>query len=166
MTRHFPAFMLNFQPLLRSRLVGFSALFVCLFSLSVDAVVPTIRLSPKPSSQPKVVRGFLRGTVGLHNIVGEKDQRKKRCMGYGSATPDHQLSVTNRRSKLSLQVRSRAKDTTLFVRGPNNSIFCADDSALGKDAGLILSNLKPGLYEVWVGAFDNGDRFSYTLSIR
>lgn len=154
------------QPRRLNKLLGFTALLVGLSWTTASTASQIVRLSGDSSPQVKVLRGYLRGTVGLHNIVGNRDQRRQRCMGYGSASPDHQIEITQNLSRISLQVRSRARDTTLVIRGPKNSIFCADDSQLGKDAGMTLSNLQPGLYQVWVGAFDSGDKFPYTLSIR
>ena len=148
------------------RMLGLAALFICLVPITAIANTQTVQLSKQTLNQPKRFRGYIRGTVGLHNIVGERDQLRRRCMGYGSASPDYQLEVTEGMPSLALQVRSRAKDTTLVIKGPNNRILCADDSALGKDAGMTLQNLEPGLYQVWVGAFEIGDRFSYTLSLQ
>lgn len=157
--------MFNFKKCSRLSLIGLVALMASLFP-TAEVASQTIRLSAQPSNQPKVVRGYVRGTVGLHNIVGERDRQQQRCMGYGSASPDHQLDLTQGLTTVSLQVRSRAKDTTLVIRGPNDAVYCADDSALGKDAGMTLQNLPPGLYQVWVGSFDMGGKFSYTLSIQ
>ena len=146
---------------------------ITLFSL-VSCFIGTFRIpvqaNPIPisagSPNAKILRGYTRGTVGLHNIVGERDQRRNRCMGYGSASPDHQIQLQPGRAQISFQVQSKRRDTTLVVKGPGSSIFCADDSPLGKDAGLKLNNLPPGRYEIWVGAFDAGENFAYTLSIQ
>ena len=133
---------------------------------AVNANIKTVQISSGPQQQ-RLLRGYTRGTVGLHNIVGERDRNRNRCMGYGSTSPDFQLELKQGASnQVDLQVRSKSKDTTLVVRGPGNAVFCADDSNLGKDAGMKLNNLQPGLYQVWVGAFDAGDNFPYTLTIR
>lgn len=144
-------------------LLSFAALLAGVAFSPADASPIQLFSSPRSS---KLLRGYTRGTVGLHNIVGERDQRRNRCMGYGSASPDHQLDLRRGLTDVSLQVRSKFKDSTLVLKGPGNALFCADDSSLGKDAGMKLNKLPPGLYDVWVGAFDAGDNFAYTLSIR
>jgi hypothetical protein len=65
-----------------------------------------------------------------------------------------------------LQLKTRSQDTTLIVEGPNQQLYCADDSPTGhKDAGLVLTNVKAGHYKVWVGTFKPGAGFRYTLSL-
>ncbi|MEM9137474.1 MAG: hypothetical protein AAGB01_09020, partial [Cyanobacteria bacterium P01_F01_bin.42] len=70
--------------------LGFTALATCLIATTASAN-QIVSLPVTQSSQPQVLRGYLRGTVELHNIVGDRDQRRERCMGYGSASPDHQF---------------------------------------------------------------------------
>jgi hypothetical protein len=67
-----------------------------------------------------------------------------------------------------LQVRSKQQqDTTLVVEGPDNQIYCSDDSSQGgKEAELVLTNLKAGNYKVWIGAFEPGAGFRYTLNVK
>ena len=146
----------------------FGALFLITTSISAPALAnrKSILIAARPVRKPLVVRGFIRGTVELHNLVGDRDKANRRCMGYGGAAPDHVLDISKGVSQLSLQVRSSAKDTTLVIKGPNQSLFCADDSKFGKDAGINLTNLTPGRYQVWVGSFDARKNFSYQLSLR
>lgn len=123
------------------------------------------RLSLDASNASKVLRGFAHGSVSLHKLVGDRDSRSKRCMGYGSLTPDHVLSLSQNFKSLKLQVKSNNRDTTLIIKGPNQKIYCADDSSLGKDAGITLHNLKSGDYSVWVGTFEPKQKFPYSLSL-
>ena len=113
------------------------------------------------------VRGYVKGTVALFKTVGDRDSSQKRCMGYGSLTPDHTLQVQQGASRVALQVRTKQQDTTLVVEGPDNRIYCSDDSPQGgKDAGLVLTNVKAGDYKVWVGAFEPGAAFRYSLNVQ
>jgi hypothetical protein len=113
------------------------------------------------------VRGYVKGAVALFKTVGDRDSSQKRCMGYGSLTPDHILEIQQKTSQVTLQLRTKQQDTTLVVEGPDNRLYCSDDSAQGvKDAGLVLSNLNPGSYKVWIGAFEPGAGFRYTLNVQ
>jgi hypothetical protein len=155
--------MLKFTIFRRMSLWSLAAILAGTTSISVNA--NPIQISQGPQ-QSKLLRGFTRGTVGLHNIVGNRDQNQNRCMGYGSASPDHQLELKSGITQISFQVRTQRQDSTLVIKGPGNAVFCADDSSFGKDAGIKLNNLPPGQYEVWVGSFDAGKTFPYTLSIQ
>jgi hypothetical protein len=120
-----------------------------------------------PPAQNVDVRGYVKGAVALFKTVGDRDVNQKRCMGYGSLTPDHTLQVQQSASQVTLQVKTKQQDTTLVVEGPDNRIYCSDDSAQGgKDAGLVLTNVKAGEYKVWIGAFEPGAGFRYTLNVQ
>ncbi|MGB8700469.1 MAG: hypothetical protein WCD18_13725 [Thermosynechococcaceae cyanobacterium] len=125
-----------------------------------------IRVDALEASKSVDVRGYARGTVPLFKTVGDRDSDQKRCMGYGSLAPDHVIEVPKNVSRLMLQLKTRSQDTTLVVAGPNNQLYCADDSLKGdKDAGIVLTNVRAGRYNVWVGAFESGTGFRYTLNI-
>lgn len=122
----------------------------------------SLSLSSGFSSQR--VKGYAKGTIALHRIVGERDVHKNMCLGYGSPTPDHMLVLKNSVSKLRLQVHSQ-RDTTLLIKGPGNRLYCLDDSAQGKDAGWIATQLPAGKYSIWVGSFERGQQFRYTVTV-
>ncbi len=121
-------------------------------------------LSLAPGKAAKNVKGYAKGAVALHKIVGDRDRNNNRCMGYGSPSPDHLLVLQKNFSRLQFQVNS-GKDTTLLLKGPDNKLYCVDDSSKGKDAGFVAKNLKAGSYKVWIGTFDLGDNYRYTLSV-
>jgi hypothetical protein len=126
-----------------------------------------ISLGGADASQNLDVRGYAKGSVALFKTLAERDSAQNRCMGYGSLTPDHTIDISAALPKLTLQLKTRSQDTTLIVEGPNNRLYCVDDSSEGgKDAGLTLTDLKAGTYKVWVGAFEPGAGFRYTLSIQ
>lgn len=113
------------------------------------------------------MRGYVRGTVALFKTVGDRDASQKRCMGYGALTPDHTIQVQQSGAQVKLQIKTNQQDTTLVVEGPDNRLYCADDSPQGgKDAGLVLANAKAGNYKVWIGAFEPGTGFRYTLNVQ
>jgi hypothetical protein len=112
------------------------------------------------------VRGFASATVPLFEAIAERDSNQQRCMGYGSLAPDHVLDIKGDVSQLKLRIASRGQDTTMIVQGPDNRVLCVDDAPEGgKDAGLDWNNAKTGTYKVWIGAFDSGNRFRYTLNV-
>ncbi|HEY9825761.1 MAG TPA: hypothetical protein V6D19_09960 [Stenomitos sp.] len=141
--------------------------------------VPTALLQAEPLSGETLVlgasnsrgnievKGYARGTVALFKTLGERDVARKRCMGYGSLTPDHVVEVQQTISRLTLRARVRSQDSTLIVEGPNNRLYCADDAPDGtKDPVLTLNNVKPGTYKVWIGAFEPGAGFRYSLTVQ
>lgn len=158
-----------------TRFSQWAAVGVLVSSMSVGLVSPasadleqgtTLVLSAAPA-QNVDVRGYVKGTVALFKTVGDRDSAQRRCMGYGSLTPDHTLQVQAKTAQVTLQLRTRQQDTTLVVEGPDNRVYCSDDDAGGgKDAGLVLDNLKPGDYKIWIGAFEPGASFRYTLNVR
>jgi hypothetical protein len=113
------------------------------------------------------VRGYAKGTVALFKTLGDRDSAQQRCMGYGSLVPDHIVEIEQKTAAVTLQVKTREQDTTLVVQGPNNQLYCADDSSKGvKDAGLTLTDPKVGTYKVWVGTFEPGVGVRYLLSVQ
>jgi hypothetical protein len=143
---------------------GAAAGFVTPAQAELEQGTTLVLASP---AQTVDVRGYVKGTVALFKTVGDRDSSQKRCMGYGSLTPDHTLQVQQGASRVALQVKTKQQDTTLVVEGPDNRIYCSDDSAGGgKDAGLVLTNVKAGDYKVWVGAFEPGAGFRYSLNVQ
>ncbi len=116
-------------------------------------------------STKQVIRGVTLGAVELHYLVGDRDSFQNRCMGFGSVEPDHVLKVSSNIKTLNLQVISKNQDTTIVVKG-NGKVYCADDSSLGKDAGITLSDLKSGDYSLWVGSFEAQQKIPYSLTIQ
>jgi hypothetical protein len=112
------------------------------------------------------VRGYARGSVALFKIIGDRDVNQRRCMGYGSIAPDHVIELQEKTPRLTFRVSSREQDTTLMIKGPKEKLYCIDDSANGqKDASVALSDMPPGQYQIWVGTFEPGAGFRYTLNV-
>jgi hypothetical protein len=143
---------------------GAAAGFVTPANAELEQVTTLVLATP---AQNMDVRGYVKGAVALFKTVGDRDVNQKRCMGYGSLTPDHTLQMQQRASQVTLQLKTNQQDTTLVVEGPDNRLYCADDSPQGgKDAGLVLTDVKAGDYKVWIGAFDPGAGFRYTLNVQ
>jgi hypothetical protein len=81
--------------------------------------------------------------------------------------PDHILTLQSDFPSLTITVDS-GEDTTLLVQGPNdNSIRCGQDiSRSNLDAQVVDSNWQAGTYRIWVGAHEQGQRFSYSLTVQ
>lgn len=147
---------------------GILAFITILIMGSASAEIPnsknlTLARDSEPTSH--YLKGYIRGQFGLHHIVGSRDSKNNLCFGYGSYDPDHLITLKQRFPSLVLHVKSKYPDTTIVVRGPDQKLYCADDSLNGKAAQLELKNLKLGTYQVWVGAFDQGDSFRYMLKV-
>jgi hypothetical protein len=119
------------------------------------------------STTVNTVSGQTFSAFSLPAMLGQiKDNQGNDCLGFVGDKPDYTLNITSDFSQLHLQVNSSG-DTTMAIKSPNNTLYCGDDTdANNPDASLTLTNLPVGEYKVWVGAFDQGDRLNYSLTIR
>lgn len=124
-----------------------------------------LKLAPGFTAGTGQASGRTGGAYSLSSI-SNSDRNKKPCIGYGAETPDHIMVLEKPFGKLSVQVNSGGKDTTLVIRGPNNLTLCGDDTGSSKDASIQASNLPAGKYQVWIGAIKEGQRWNYTLTVR
>jgi hypothetical protein len=124
-----------------------------------------LSLSPGFPPGSAQVAGQTGGSYSLPSIANS-DRNKQPCIGFGSERPDHIIVLERDFPKLGIQLNSRGKDTTLLIRGPNNSLLCGDDTGLSKDASVESTNLKAGRYEIWVGSIEAAQRWNYILSVR
>jgi hypothetical protein len=158
-----------FIPRLRGLMVAMIASSLATATPTMAELIPgeKILLGATGTAQSIDVRGYAKGTVALFKTLGDRDSGQQRCMGYGSLEPDHIMEIQPKASEVILQVKTRSQDTTLVVEGPNNKLYCADDSSKGgKDAGLTLKAPKAGTYRVWVGTFEPGAGVRYLLSVQ
>ncbi|MEM1280428.1 MAG: hypothetical protein AAF827_15985 [Cyanobacteria bacterium P01_D01_bin.6] len=112
------------------------------------------------------VTGNIVGSFSLANIAGS-DQNGNLCAGFADANPDHILTLESDFPSLTITVDS-GEDTTLLVQGPDdNSIRCGQDiSRSNLDAQVSETNWQAGSYRIWVGAHNQGQRFSYSLTVQ
>ncbi|NEO99170.1 MAG: hypothetical protein F6K58_10900 [Symploca sp. SIO2E9] len=117
-----------------------------------------------------LVAGYTGGSYSLSSITN-KDDKGKACIGFGDETPDHIMVLEQDFANLSILVNTGGKDTTLVIQGPpgnsNQEGFrCGDDTGSNKDASVEDSNWKAGTYKIWVGSFEAGHNWDYTLTVR
>ena len=123
-----------------------------------------ITLSATQASSASV-DGRIVGSFSLANIAGS-DANGNLCAGFADTNPDHILTLESDFSSLTISVDS-GKDTTLLIQGPNdNTIRCGQDiSRSDLDAQVVGEGWAAGSYRIWVGAHEQGQRFSYTLTV-
>ncbi|MEM6451569.1 MAG: hypothetical protein AAF703_14780 [Cyanobacteria bacterium P01_D01_bin.105] len=110
------------------------------------------------------VRGVTAGERSLADMAG-RDRRRKVCLGYAAAEPNHTLILTQSQSRLRIAVSSEGQDTTLLILGPRG-IDCNDNHRRDhRDAAVTAQDWPAGEYQIWVGAFEAGDRIDYQLRI-
>lgn len=149
----------------RRSLVALIAVLSATPVLSQTANFTNLNLSPGFPPRSGRVIGHTGGNYSLSSIANS-DRNKKPCIGYGSQTPDHIIVLQKDFPRLSVQVNSGNKDTTLVIQGPNNLTLCGDDTGSRKDASVAASNWKAGEYRIWVGSIDAGKGWDYTLTVR
>jgi hypothetical protein len=133
--------------------------------LSQAANFANLSLSPGFPPTAGQVPGNTGGAYSLSSIANS-DRNKTPCIGYGADTPDHIMVLEKDFPKLTVQVNSRARDTTLVVRGPGDFTLCGDDTGTSKDASVEAFNWKAGEYRIWVGSINPRQRWNYTLTVR
>jgi hypothetical protein len=112
------------------------------------------------------VQGSTDGSFALTNITG-RDQAGNICAGFAASSPDHILTLQQDFASLTVQVDSGGNDTTLLIQGPNdNTIRCGNDADRRNLDALVQDGAWPaGTYRIWVGAHEQGQRHSYTLTV-
>ena len=149
---------------------SFMALITSLVSM---AVIPAIAREPKSNlilatgfdRAAAIAIGHTGGAYSLASIVNQ-DKHGNPCMGYGDPKPDHSMVLENDFDRLSLQVDSGGKDTTLVIKGPDNDFRCAFGQKQIRDALVQDQNWKQGHYDIWVGSMQPTRRSPYRLSIQ
>jgi hypothetical protein len=140
-------------------LTGLGALPVLAQAANFDAIA----ISPGFSAAAGSAQGNTGGSFSLSSLAN-RDRAGNLCVGFSaSSTPDHILTLGQDFANLTLQVDSGGNDTTLVVQGADNTVRCGDDTGRNKDASVQGANWQAGTYRVWVGSFDAGARYDYTL---
>ncbi|WP_017653071.1 hypothetical protein [Fortiea contorta] len=124
----------------------------------------TISLSTGTQPVKAAVEGYTGGSYPL-SAISNRDQDKKACIGFADPNPDHILILEQDFASLKILVNSGG-DTTLLVKGPEETIRCGDDTGKNKDASIDGSQWKRGTYQIWVGSFDSGVKRNYTLTVQ
>ena len=113
---------------------------------------------------PHVVMIQAGGPVSVAEAVGD------RCVGvasgYAAAAPDYRLNYTAGSHPLRvLFVGAGGADTTLVVNAPNGRWYCSDDEAETLSGMVIFEAPLSGQYDIWGGAFAEGEYVGGTLMI-
>jgi hypothetical protein len=85
------------------------------------------------------------------------------CRGHIGTSPDHVLYLNSPFNFLRVYASSQA-DTTLVIRGPNGEVFCNDDT-FGFNPSVDMQGAQPGMYQVFVGSYSEGDTQPYMLGL-
>ncbi len=78
------------------------------------------------------------------------------CIGYISDAPDFELDYTDSSDyTLEFYVVSNS-DTTLVINSPSGQWHCNDDfeDAGGTNPGIIFANPENGIYDIWIGTYE------------
>ncbi|AFY36259.1 hypothetical protein [Calothrix sp. PCC 7507] len=158
------------QPLLnrgiRLSLTIFTLFVTSAIHAGVDAqqappIFGDISIGHKFSPDPFTVRGMSGGSVPGNQVAKRVETATGPCTGFVDEAPDHTLVLTSKFDYLKLQVQSPA-DTTLIISGPGGT-WCNDEFN-GQNPGMVGEWL-PGTYRIWVGSYEQGKYFPYTLQI-
>ncbi|GAB4460244.1 MAG: hypothetical protein OHK0037_07120 [Elainellaceae cyanobacterium] len=123
-------------------------------------------LAPGFGADAGTLRGQTGGSSSLPGIVANRDKDGNLCLGFGSSTPDHLITLQGSFSALTLQVNSNRAVSTLVVQGPGNVVRCASGNNRAPNATLSGTGWTGGTYRVWVGSSVAGEQFNYTLTVR
>jgi hypothetical protein len=89
------------------------------------------------------------------------------CRGWATAAPD--FDVTYESGSMTLLrfyfVADTAVDTTLIINAPDREWYCNDDAPGTIDPMVDFANPGPGLYDIWVGSYEEGTTVEGTLYV-
>ena len=141
------------------------AIFNAIPTLAQPANFGTLTLGSNNSSGS--LSGSTGGSASLPAVVSNSDRHDKKCLGFGDAKADHLLVLTKPFSKLRLKVNSGDRETTIVIKGSDDSVRCGDNAnSSNKGATLEDSDWQAGTYQVWVGAIEPGVRTNYRLTVQ
>ncbi|TAF12208.1 MAG: hypothetical protein EAZ77_00480 [Nostocales cyanobacterium] len=160
--------MKNRRPWLQFRCSWLLAAITAMIATPISAQTAnfgTLKLAPGFALGQGMASGYTGGAYSL-SAMSNRDRDKKACIGFGDPKPDHILVLEKDFDKLTILINSGGKDTTLFIKGPDDAtIRCGDDTGRSKDASVSDRNWKQGIYQLWVGTFNPGDKHNYTLKV-
>jgi len=127
--------------------------------VSRDAYYGEISLSAGFDDDPRVIDMVAGGSVNL------SESTQFDCNGFISDAPDYQIdySTGNADFELSFFADSTA-DTVILINTPDEQWHCNDDygEGFGLTAGLTFEQPLAGIYDIWVGVYDQDDIYSKT----
>lgn len=88
------------------------------------------------------------------------------CRGYASSAPDLNLHWSGGGSRLQVYfVAEDNADATLIINTPDGQWLCNDDAAGTLNPGITISNPSSGRYDIWTGAYSQGEFINGELFI-
>lgn len=127
--------------------------------VSRDAYFGEISLSAGFDDDPRIIEMVAGGSV---NLI---ESTQFDCNGFVSEAPDYQIdySTGNTTFELSFFAVSEV-DTILLINTPDGKWHCNDDygEGFGLAAGITFEQPLAGIYDIWVGVYDQSDAFSKT----
>lgn len=156
------------KPFPHQSLNSISVILIGLFTTTLAVSTQVARADEFTLSggfSPQTATGQTVGSYHLANISNRDTTRRHNlCLGYGTAEPDHIMTLQQDFETLTVAVDSGGADTTLLIQGPNdNTIRCNNDG--GSSDASITDAFQAGSYRIWVGGFDPGATHNYTLLV-
>lgn len=112
---------------------------------------------PPGGGRPVSVNGRTNGLVNGSAVRGEGT-----CTGWTQPAPSHLMLLRTPQDRFTVTVMSAA-DTTLVIRSPDGRILCNDDSNSTRNP-TITGAFPAGLYQVWVGTYQQGENRPYRIT--
>ncbi|WP_237132210.1 S1C family serine protease [Pseudohongiella sp. O18] len=125
--------------------------------VSREATFGEISLSAGFDDDPRIIRVLAGGSVEL------SQSSRFDCTGFVSEAPDYQLEYDTTAAEFALSFFTDSDvDTVLLINTPDGEWHCNDDygDGLGLAAGLTFEQPLAGIYDIWVGVYDDDDNFS------
>ncbi len=122
-------------------------------------VFPGSCFSPDPAAQA-ITSG---GPIDVSASLGAFG-----CRGYAAQAPDFRIEwqdADTDQLTLYFVAATVGDDTTLIVQDPNGNWHCDDDSGEGVDPQVQIAYPPPGVYNIWVGSYQQGTFVGGTLYI-
>ncbi|MGF1465924.1 MAG: hypothetical protein ACFCGT_07300 [Sandaracinaceae bacterium] len=119
------------------------------------AAGPAVAIGTGFTPDPTVAAGTAGGAVSAtsHN---------QSCAGWIGAAPNHVLNLQTAFPNLRVVVNGQGADTTLVIRDPAGNYRCDDDGGNNFNP-LVAGAFAPGPHQVFVGAYNEGERVSYKI---
>lgn len=151
------------------KILGFVALSVSALGIAGTASAQdfmkeptygTIELSAGFEPDPHEIDLRAGGSIDASGTLGSG------CQGYVADAPDYDLMYDNGSGSLPLIITVRsAYDTTLVINTPDGSWLCDDDSGPSHNPSVRFDPGEDGLYDIWVGTYEQGSLQDATLII-
>jgi len=136
--------------------------------LTLLGLVPVLAQSGLAVSRANPTATASGTTVGIFPManLAARDHRGLICTGFADTNPDYVLTLQDSFEQLTIRVDSGGNDTTLLVKGPNDVVRCGEDvDRRNLDAQIQDGGWGPGTYSIWVGAHNQGQRYTYSLIV-